>query len=77
MDDFSWASIKGGGKIIDDLLTKFEVGRREQGRLRFCGKHFDKSGHDVLIHVADNTTKIAYIDVKASRKQSDLTDRGE
>ena len=38
------ASIKGGGKIIGKLLTKFEAGCREQGRFRFCSKQFEKSG---------------------------------
>ena len=60
---FCVASIKGGGKIIDHLLTKFEVGRRKQGRRRLCGKQFDKRGHDVLIDVTDNTKKIPYIDL--------------
>ena len=55
VDDFLWASIGIGGAIIDKLLKKLEVGRRESGRLRFCGKQFDKSGHDVLIDVTDNT----------------------
>ena len=29
VNDFLCASIQGGGKIIDHLLRKFEVGRRE------------------------------------------------
>ena len=62
VDDFLWASIGKGGTIIDRLLKKFEFGRRESGRLRFCGKQFDKSGNDVLIDVIDNTNKITYID---------------
>ena len=32
VDDFLWASIGKGGTIIDRLLKKFEVGRRESGR---------------------------------------------
>ena len=75
--DFLWASIGKGGTIIDRLLKKFEVGRRESGRLRFCGKQFDKSGNDVLIDVIDNTTKITYIDIKSNRKGTDQVDRGE
>ena len=77
VDDFLWASIGTGGTIIDKLLKKFEVGRRESGRLRFRGKQFDKSGNDVLIDVIDNTNKITYIDIKPNRKHSDLIDRGE
>ena len=49
VDDFLSAFIRGGGKIIDKLLTKLEVRRREQGRLRFCDKQVDKSGNDVLL----------------------------
>ena len=77
VDDFLWASIGTGGTIIDKLLKKFEVGRRESGRLGFCGKQFDRSGNDVLIDVIDNTNKITYIDIKQNRKHSDLIDRGE
>ena len=77
VDDFLWASIGKGGTIIDRLLKKFEVGRRESGRLRFCGKQFDKSGNDVLIDVIDTTTKITYIDIKSNRKSTDQVDRGE
>ena len=77
VEDFLWASIGTGGAIIDKLLKKFEVGRRESGRLRFCGKQFDKSGQDVLIDVIDNTSKITYIDIKPNRKHSDPVDRGE
>ena len=40
---------------LNRLLTKFEVGRKEKGRIRFCGKQFDVEGHDVLLDVADNT----------------------
>ena len=67
LDDLLWASIGMGGTIIDRLLKRFEVGRRESGRLRFCGKQFDKSGNDVLIEVIDNTSKITYIDIKSRR----------
>ena len=63
VDDFLWASIRNGGTIIDRLLKRFEVGHRESGRLRFCGKQFDKSGNDVLIDVIGNTNKITYIDI--------------
>ena len=77
VDDFLWASIGKGGTIIDRLLKKFEVGRRESGRLRFCGKQFDKSCNDVLLDVIDTTNKITYIDIKSNRKHTDKVDRGE
>ena len=71
VDDFLWASIGKGGTIIDRLLKNFEVGCRESGRLRFCGKQFDKSGNDVLIDVIDNTNKITSTDIKSNRKHTD------
>ena len=36
-DDFLWACTKSGHAVVDRLLTRFEVGRREEGQLRFCG----------------------------------------
>ena len=45
--------------------------------MRFCGKQFDASGHDVLIDVVDNTQKIKYIDIAPNRKASDLLTKGE
>ena len=77
VDDFLWASIGVGGTIINKLLQIFEIGRRESGRLRFCGKQFDKLDNDVVIDVMDNTNKITYIDIKSNRKPSDPIDRGE
>ena len=55
VDDFLWACTESGQAIVDRLLTKFQVGRKEKGRIRFCGKQFDVSGHDILLDVADNT----------------------
>eukprot|EP00439_Symbiodinium_sp_Y106_P013493 s100_g1.t4 len=77
VDDFLWASKGVGGSIVNKLLEKFEVGRRESGRLRFCRKQFDKVDHDVVIDVTDNTNKIHYIEVKSNRRHSDPIDRGE
>ena len=77
VDDFLWASKGVGGTIINKLLKKFEIGRRESGRLRFCGKQFDKVDNDVVIDVTDNTNKIHYIEVKSNRKHSDPIDRGD
>ena len=54
VDDFLWACTESGHAIVDRLLTKFEVGRKEKGSIRFCGKQFDVSGRDNLLDVADN-----------------------
>ena len=48
VDGFLWACAESGHAVVDRLLTRFEVGRKEEGRLRFCGKQFDASGHDIL-----------------------------
>ena len=77
VDDFLWASIGEGGALIDLLLSKFEVGRRETSRLRFRGKQFDASGQDVLVDVTDNTNKIRYIEINKERQPSELLNKGE
>ena len=61
VDNFLWACTESGHAVVDRLLTRFEVVRKEEGRLRFCGKQFDASGHDILLDVEDNTTKTTYI----------------
>ena len=38
VDDFLRACTESGHAVVDRLLTRFEVGRKEEGRLRFCGK---------------------------------------
>ena len=53
VDDFLWACTKSGHAVADRLLTRFEVGRKEEGRLRFCGKQFDAPWHDTLLDVED------------------------
>ena len=45
VNDFLWAC--AGHAVVDRLLTRLEVGRKEEGRLRFCGKQFDASGHEL------------------------------
>ena len=77
VDDFLWASTETGDAIMDRLLERFEVGRRERDRLRFCGKQFDRAGSDVLLDVTDNTRRITYIDIAKSRKPSDPITQGE
>ena len=62
---------------MDRLLTRFEVGRKEEGRLRFCGKQFDASGHDILLHVADNTRKTTYVEIAKHRSPADPVIKGE
>ena len=61
VDDFLWACTESGHAVVDRLLTRFEVGRKEEGRQRFCGKQFDASGHDILLDVVDNTRKTKYV----------------
>ena len=77
VDDFLWACTESGQVFMDKLLSRFEVGKREIGRLRFCGKQFSLDGKDVLIDVTDNTTKTTYIDIAKSRKQSEQVTTGE
>ena len=77
VDDFLWACTESGHAIVDRLLTRFEVGRKEEGRLRFCGKQFDASGHDILLHVADNTRKTAYVEIAKHRNPADPVTKGE
>ena len=68
VDDFLWACTDSGQAVIQRLLDRFEVGRLEVGTLRFCGKQFGRHGQDVLISVADNTTRATYIDIAKNRK---------
>ena len=35
VDDFLWACTEPGHAVVDSLLNRFEVGRKEEGRLRF------------------------------------------
>ena len=63
VDDFLWACTGSGHAVVDRLLTRFEVGRKEKGRLRFCGKQFDASRHDILLDVEDNTRKTTYVEI--------------
>ena len=46
VNDFLWACTESGHAVVDRLVTRFEVGRKEKGRLRFCGKQFDASRRD-------------------------------
>ena len=77
VDHFLWACTESGHAIVDRLLTKFEVGRKEKGRIRFCGKQFDVSGHDILLDVADNTRKTTYVEIAKHRNPADPVTKGE
>ena len=77
VDDFLWACTESGQVFIDKLLSRFEVGKCEIGRLRFCGKQFSMEGKDVLIDVSDNTTQTTYIDIQKNRKASDPITSGD
>ena len=71
VDDFLWACTDSGQVVMDKLLNRFEVRKREIGRLRFCGKQSSLEGKDVLIDVTDNTAKTMCIDVNKGRKASE------
>ena len=77
IDDFPWACTESGNAVVDRLLTRFEVGRKEGGRLRFCGKQFDASGHDILLDVEDNTRKTTYVEIAFCRNPADRVSKGE
>ena len=77
VDDFLWVCTESVHAIVDRLLTRFEVGRKEEGRLRFCGKQFDASGHDILLDVADNTRKTTYVELANHRNPADPVTKGE
>ena len=77
VDDFLWACTESGHAVVDLLLTRFELGRKEEGRLRFCGKQFDASGHDILLDVKDNTGKTTYIEIAKHRSPGDPVTTGE
>ena len=77
VDDFLWACTESGHAVVDHLLTRFEVGRKEEGRLRFCGKQFDASGHDILLDVEDNTRKTTYVEIVKHRNPADPVAKGE
>ena len=77
VDDFLRACTESGHAVVDRLLTRFEVGRKEEGRLRFCGKQFDASGHDILLDVEDNTRKTTYVEIAKHRNPADPVTKGE
>ena len=77
VDDFLWARTESGHAVVDRLLTKFEVGRKVKGRIRFCGKQFDVAGHDILLDVADNTRKTTYVEIASHRNPADPVTKGE
>ena len=77
VDDFFWTCTESGHAVVDRLLTRFEVGRKEERRLRFCGKQFDAWGHDFLLDVEDNTRKTTYIGIAKHRSSADPVTTGE
>ena len=77
VDNFLWACAESLHAVVDRLLTRFEVGRNEEGRLRFCGKQFDASVHDILLDVEDNTRKTTYIEIAKHRSPADPLTKGE
>ena len=77
IDDFLWACTESGYAVVDHLLTRSEVGRKEEGRLRFCGLQFDAAGHDILLDVEDNTRKTTYVEIAKHRNPADPVTKGE
>ena len=72
-----WECTKSGHAVVDRLLTRLEVGRKER-RLRFRGTQFDASGHDIVLDVEDNTTKTTiYIEIAKQRSPGDPVTKGE
>ena len=45
--------------------------------LRFCGKQVERDNKDVLVDVADNTTRTTYIDTAKNRKAEEKITPGE
>ena len=72
-----WACTESGHAVIDRLLTRFELGRKEARRLRFRGKQFEASGHDILLDVEDNTKKTTYIEIAKHRNPANPVTNGE
>ena len=44
VDDFLWARTDSGQVVMAKLLGRFAIGKREIGRLSFCGKLFSPEG---------------------------------
>ena len=61
VDDFLWSCLPSGEPFMDKLLAKYEVGTREEGNLRFCGKRFICKDDAITIDVTDNTRKVTKI----------------
>ena len=77
VDNFLWACTSQDMLSLTGPLTKFEVSRKEKGRIRFCSKQFDVSGHDILLDVADNTRKTTYVEIASHRNPADPVTKGE
>ena len=77
LDDFLWVCTESGHAVVERLLTRFEVGRKDEGRLRFRGKQFATSGHDILLDVEDNTRKTTYVEIAKHRNPADPITKGE
>ena len=52
------------------ILSKYEVGTREEGNLRFCGKRLICKDDAITIDVADNTRKVTKITIDAARDRN-------
>ena len=77
VDDFLCTRTDSGHAVVDGFLTSFEVGKKEERRIGFCGKQFDAPGHDVLLDVEDNTRKTTYIEIPKNMNPGDPVTKGE
>ena len=55
VDDLLWAHTDEGKKLMDRVLSHFELGKIEEGEFRYCGRRFRQdSEYNVSIDTEDN-----------------------
>ena len=70
VDDFLWACTESGHAVVDRLLTRFEVGRKEEGRLRFVVSSSMRRGTTF-------SWMTTYIEIAKHRNPADPVTKGE
>ena len=77
VDDLLWAHTDEGKKLMDRVLSHFELGKIEEGDFRYCGRRFRQDNeYNVSIDTEDNTRLIRHISVEQHRKGSEkITDQ--
>ena len=68
---------KSGHAVVDRLLTRFEVGMKEEKRLRLVVRSSMCQGTTYSRDVEDNTRKTTYIDIAKHRNPADPGTKGE